>query len=129
MRIGRLDIEVRRKGRRRVVRADLTVPTRQAPIRVRGSLLHAVETATSLTRRDHRSWAVLQAERGVYELVPLTLMGSDELPETDALGALTRAPGVAQVSVTRLTGRLVAIAGESSSHVFTGEVVSLSDPA
>ena len=129
MRIGRLDIEVRRKGRRRVVRADLTAAVPSAPKRVRGSLLYAVETATQLTRRTNRSWAVLQAGRGVYELVPLTLQGSDDLPETDALGKLTLAPGVEQVSVTRLTGRLVAITGELTPHVFRGDVVQLSEPA
>jgi hypothetical protein len=125
MRIGTLEIEVRRKGRRRVVRAELTAELPKSPLRIRGSFLRAVERAIELTRRDNRSWAVLQAARGHFELVPLTLAGSDDPPEAEALGRLAIAPGVDHVSITRLTGRLVAIAGERTPFVFDGDVVTL----
>lgn len=131
MRVGSVEIEVQGGGRRRTVRADLVAPPGAPRIAVRGSLVRAVWRALDLTRRDQRSWAVLEASRGRYELVPLALAGSDSRAEVDRLGRLARVPGVTQVTVSKLTARLVAIAGERSPHVFEGDEITITrrDPA
>lgn len=127
MRIGMLEIEVTRGRRRRVVRAELSAPSGPR-VQVKGTLLRAVTMARNLTRRDDRSWAVLQAARGHYELVPLSVTGSADHPEAHALGQLAGVAGVSSVTVSRLTGQLVAIASVRTPFVFRGEQVSLSDP-
>lgn len=101
---------------------SFTIPLRRRPGRapkvVVGTRTEAVAQAIAATRRDDRSWAVLHAGRGRYELVRLWIGPDSDEPHVDKLGRLGSAPGLTYAGIERVDPRLVAIAGSRSAHEF-----------
>ncbi|MBC7645239.1 MAG: hypothetical protein H7123_08935 [Thermoleophilia bacterium] len=106
------------------VKTHFRIPLRAKPgaprVIVAGSQAQAIAQAIAATRREHRSWAVLHAAHGKFQLVPLWINSQSDDPLVDDLGKLVDTPGLKRISINRYDDQLVAVAGADQAYVLHG---------